>query len=508
MKKIEQKRPLANGYSRIRNLFVCFILLTNFPVLLAVDNFDTNNNKLNHSPNSISNELPSHSNTKGFWLATELLAADFRKGCLSTALCHEPRLRVVNSMTVSGEETVMSWPANGARDLVQEHSRPFVTYWTEGDPEDIAMSISVAGTDPSFGFSRICDETPTKRVFNEAIIHQALIRPRWQESLGRYERSIPKSTRQLRHVNGSRFHTARDDNGDRMIVELRGKCFNATLSVSKHIKRCPWCPDPNMHVVVVGGASGQQSGEKDSSEHISQNSFTSDALFFHNCIIVALSGAVVFLLTGLCSILTLHCRYRKRHSRKMSGNSSKRLLKSVTLSHKQCPQQYAVPISPPNMHKIAEPTRGRNKYFAENQADDKRYDTPWDRKYHPLPHLIGNNMAQQWMVNCSPEDEPKSSAMDTTVDTSLRTYDTSGSSIVSNPPCNAKIGGAVVTIPPVVNHRIPHHNNNNGWINHREALVLPASGEYATALPPVGPPCQQPFSPHMSRHDDSGLESV
>lgn len=118
-------------------------------------------------------------------------------------------------------------------------------------------------------------------------------------------------------------------------------------------------------------------------------------------------------------------------------------------------------------------------------------------------------MAQQWMANCSPEDEPKSSAMDTTVDTSLRTYDTSGSSIASNPPCNAKIGGAVVTIPPVVNHRIPHHNNNNGWISHREALVLPASGEYATALPPVGPPpCQQPFSPHMSRHDDSGLESV
>lgn len=36
----------------------------------------------------------------------------------------------------------------------------------------------------------------------------------------------------------------------RMIVELRGKCFNATLAVRKHLIRCPWCPDPNLHIVV------------------------------------------------------------------------------------------------------------------------------------------------------------------------------------------------------------------------------------------------------------------
>lgn len=36
----------------------------------------------------------------------------------------------------------------------------------------------------------------------------------------------------------------------RMIVELRGKCFNATLAVRKHLTRCPWCPDPNLHIVV------------------------------------------------------------------------------------------------------------------------------------------------------------------------------------------------------------------------------------------------------------------
>ena len=33
-----------------------------------------------------------------------------------------------------------------------------------------------------------------------------------------------------------------------MIVEVRGKCFNATLAVQKHVQRCPWCPDPNLQI--------------------------------------------------------------------------------------------------------------------------------------------------------------------------------------------------------------------------------------------------------------------
>lgn len=29
------------------------------------------------------------------------------------------------------------------------------------------VSAQIAGTDPSFGFSRVCDETPSKRPFND-----------------------------------------------------------------------------------------------------------------------------------------------------------------------------------------------------------------------------------------------------------------------------------------------------------------------------------------------------
>ncbi len=30
-----------------------------------------------------------------------------------------------------------------------------------------------------------------------------------------------------------------------LLVDLRGQCFNATLTVRPHIRRCPWCPDEN-----------------------------------------------------------------------------------------------------------------------------------------------------------------------------------------------------------------------------------------------------------------------
>lgn len=41
-----------------------------------------------------------------------------------------------------------------------------MTYWTDGEPEDIALSCEIAGTDPAFGFTRSCDETQQKRIFN------------------------------------------------------------------------------------------------------------------------------------------------------------------------------------------------------------------------------------------------------------------------------------------------------------------------------------------------------
>lgn len=79
--------------------------------------------------------------------------------------------------------------------------------------------------------------------------------------------------------------------------QLAGRCFNATLSIQKHIQRCPWCPDPNVQIDVVGGGAngGTGTGEQ-SSEALQRN----DTLAVQNLLILALSGAVVFSVTGSC----------------------------------------------------------------------------------------------------------------------------------------------------------------------------------------------------------------
>lgn len=68
-------------------------------------------------PSSQQFEIPKENN--GFWLTTDLLVAEFRKGCLTTALCHEPKFKLINTMKINGEQSVMSWPANSGGDLVQ-----------------------------------------------------------------------------------------------------------------------------------------------------------------------------------------------------------------------------------------------------------------------------------------------------------------------------------------------------------------------------------------------------
>uniref|UniRef100_A0A0K0D874 C2 domain-containing protein n=1 Tax=Angiostrongylus cantonensis TaxID=6313 RepID=A0A0K0D874_ANGCA len=104
-----------------------------------------------------------------------------------------------------------------------DSSRPFVSHWSAGKPEDVTLSCQVVGTDPTYGFPRICDQTPSIRVFQEQVT----------EAFGRIRRhqttSAPLSEEEL----------------GKKLIEIRGKCFNATVAIQKHIERCPWCPDPS-----------------------------------------------------------------------------------------------------------------------------------------------------------------------------------------------------------------------------------------------------------------------
>uniref|UniRef100_A0A915N9A8 C2 domain-containing protein n=1 Tax=Meloidogyne javanica TaxID=6303 RepID=A0A915N9A8_MELJA len=52
---------------------------------------------------------------------------------------------------------------------------PFISHWTIGEPEDVSFGCQIAGTDPSFGFARICDEASAKRIFQEENVKQNIL---------------------------------------------------------------------------------------------------------------------------------------------------------------------------------------------------------------------------------------------------------------------------------------------------------------------------------------------
>lgn len=49
-------------------------------------------------------------NTASFWLTAELLSVEWRKGCLTTAGCAEPRFNLNEFNTINNETISTSWP--------------------------------------------------------------------------------------------------------------------------------------------------------------------------------------------------------------------------------------------------------------------------------------------------------------------------------------------------------------------------------------------------------------
>ncbi|CAJ0597459.1 unnamed protein product [Cylicocyclus nassatus] len=203
---------------------------------------------------------------ESFWITAELLRVDWKEGCLTTAGCSQPRFKILEDMLPNSERISISWPVSehfvqvgnhqcnqiniamvqlarmfyivtpSMRQLcelvqlvsqstfAQDASRPFVSYWENGNPQDVTLSCQIVGSDPTYGFPRVCDQTPSIRVFQDEVI----------KVLGR----------DRRHQDLTTIAIPDEELGKRLI-EARAKCFNATIAAQKHIERCPWCPDPS-----------------------------------------------------------------------------------------------------------------------------------------------------------------------------------------------------------------------------------------------------------------------
>ncbi|KAK6101818.1 hypothetical protein QQG55_6045 [Brugia pahangi] len=146
-----------------------------------------------------------------FWISVNLLNVEWKPSCLIITYCNKPELKMIKTNPVNGEKSSFSWQLD--QNFKQLSNSVFISHWTAGSPVDIEMNIEIIGIDPKYRFQRSCDQTVVTKAF-------------------KYE---------LQEEHFGNSSTGNGSNLGQMIVELRGRCFNATLTVQKHIERSPWC---------------------------------------------------------------------------------------------------------------------------------------------------------------------------------------------------------------------------------------------------------------------------
>uniref|UniRef100_A0AAF5PP28 C2 domain-containing protein n=1 Tax=Wuchereria bancrofti TaxID=6293 RepID=A0AAF5PP28_WUCBA len=146
-----------------------------------------------------------------FWISVNLLNVEWKPSCLIITYCNKPELKMIKTNPVNGEKSSFSWQLD--QNFEQLSNSAFISHWTAGSPVDIEMNIEIIGIDPKYRFQRSCDQTAVTKAF-------------------KYE---------LQEEHFGNLSTGNGSNLGHMIVELRGRCFNATLTAQKHIEHSPWC---------------------------------------------------------------------------------------------------------------------------------------------------------------------------------------------------------------------------------------------------------------------------
>ncbi|VIO91396.1 Uncharacterized protein BM_BM10675 [Brugia malayi] len=190
-----------------------------------------------------------------YWLVADVLGIEWRKGCLTTAGCAEPKF--------------------------QETSRLFISHWISRSVGDITLKCEVAGLDPTYGFPRICDTTPSKRIVDDQNDYQS-------------------STKQY------------SSNG-KLVLEVKGKCFNASLTLQKY-DRCPTCLEHRIAVV-------EQYTDPETSNDLL---YPLDGSSWFLYAVLVLSALTVILTTAFACLLIafLHQKHQ------LNVSTSKKLLRS------------------------------------------------------------------------------------------------------------------------------------------------------------------------------------
>uniref|UniRef100_A0A183EFS5 Conserved plasma membrane protein n=1 Tax=Gongylonema pulchrum TaxID=637853 RepID=A0A183EFS5_9BILA len=139
----------------------------------------------------------------------------------------------------------------------------------------------------------------------------------------------------------------------KLVIDLTARCFNSTVAVEKHEDRCPWCIEYHDDTVI-----NQQYPEE---TKIGFMQFVSNESYL-NILVIGFALATA-LSSALCAfLLFLYIRQKKTAAQAVP---------------RKCCQPYSRTghLSAAVVH-VESPS---------DSAESSRYDTPWDRKYRPLP---------------------------------------------------------------------------------------------------------------------------
>lgn len=215
-------------------------------------------------------------NESPLWIVAKVKNIEWRRSCLSTERCAEPRFQLITSLLNEFEMHRIDSPVNVESILIREIV--LNVFFENAHPENVLLKGYVVGLDPLYKIPNECDKS------NEVLVFK---------SQSQQNNSFLQST---------------------VTVELQGRCFNAYVEITKYQNICPWCLDTSLKI-------------EDRTEMLSKNSsivsfnhipLTTEMLIF--------LGIVVLIMTTGCSvclisiIITNHKRHVKAESLCMSNN--------------------------------------------------------------------------------------------------------------------------------------------------------------------------------------------
>uniref|UniRef100_A0A914WN77 C2 domain-containing protein n=1 Tax=Plectus sambesii TaxID=2011161 RepID=A0A914WN77_9BILA len=312
----------------------------------------------------------SSSEDESFWLTMELSLISLTTSCLSLVGCGRPRLKLVaskigpypknnddgdssdsysNSAAADvDEQRSLSWPA---ADLLGDNvaavsgaatgrlnTQSFIIHWPKGKPSDVGVICEIAGVDPTYGFPRVCDSStlawPFK--FNET--------------------GVVGGGEELRHAV---------NDGATVILTVSGKCFNASLAVTPHLARCPWCPPPPP---AVADNAINPNNESDAYFDASAQLLRPLAPVW---LVILLAVIAFFVFVAFIVSLTAYVRER-RQKKWLNGGS-----RSTSSKPKR---------STSNHDRV-------HAHVLRSDSVESKYDIPWDQKFRPLPYWLRGEMS-------------------------------------------------------------------------------------------------------------------